>query len=48
MLPEGASLPEGISLVDSSSSRLVVKEEEEKIEKEEEVVELGVQLSSVI
>ena len=41
LLPEGASLPEGVPLVGSSSSRPVVKEEEEKTEKEEEVVELG-------
>ena len=41
LLPEGASVPEDIPLVGSSSSRLVVKEEGEKTEKEEEVVEVG-------
>ena len=41
LLPEGASLLEGVPLVDSSSSRPVVKEKEEKTEKEEEVIELG-------
>ena len=41
LLPKGASLPEGIPLDGSSSSRLVVKEGEEKTEKEEEVIELG-------
>jgi len=42
LLPEGASISEGIPLVgSSSSSRPVVTEEEEKTEKEEEVVEIG-------
>ena len=38
LLLEGASLPEGVPLVGSSSSHPMVKEEEEKTEKEEEVV----------
>ena len=41
MLPEGASIPEGIPLVGSFSSHPMVEEENEKIEKEEKVVELG-------
>ena len=41
LLPEGASISEGIPLVGPSSSRLVVEEKDEKAEKEEEVVELG-------
>ena len=41
LLPEGASVSEGIPLVGFSSSRPVVKEEEENTEKEEVVVELG-------
>ena len=41
LLLEGASVPEGIPLVGSSSSCPVVKEEEERAEREEEVVELG-------
>ena len=41
LLPEDASIPEGVPLVGSSSSHLVVKEEEEGTEKEEGVVELS-------
>ena len=41
LLPEGASIREGVPLVGLSSSRLVVEEEDEKTKKEEEVVELG-------
>ena len=41
LLPEGASISEGIPLVGPSSSRLVVEEKDEKAEKKEEVVELG-------
>ena len=41
MLPEGASISEGVPLVGSSSSHPMVEEEDEKIEKEEKVVELG-------
>ena len=39
--PEDASIPEGVPLVGSSSSRLVVEEEDKRAEKEEEVAELG-------
>ena len=39
--PEGALIPEGIPLVGTSSSRPTVEEEDEKAEKEEEVIELG-------
>ena len=41
LLPEGASILEGVPSVGPSSSRPVVEEEDEKAEKEEEVVELG-------
>ena len=41
LLPKGASILEGVPLVGSSSSRPMVKEGDEKTEKEEEVVELG-------
>ena len=41
LLPEDASIPEGVPLVGSSSSRPVVEEEDKRAEKEEEVVELG-------
>jgi len=41
LLLEGALLLKGVPLVSSSSSRPVVKEVEEKTEKEEEVIELG-------
>ena len=41
LLPEGASIPEGIPLVSPSSSRPVVEEKDEKAKKKEEVVELG-------
>ena len=41
MLPEGASIPEGVPLVGSFSSYPMVEEEDKKIEKEEKVVELG-------
>ena len=41
LLPEGASISEGVPLVGSSSSHPVVEEGDEKTEKEEEVVELG-------
>ena len=41
LLPEGASIPEGVPLVGSFSSHPMVEEENEKIEKEEKVVELG-------
>ena len=41
LLPEGASIPEGVPLVGSSSSRPVVEEGDEKTENEEEVVKLG-------
>ena len=41
MLPEGASIPESIPLVGSSSFRPAVDEKDERAKKEEEVVELG-------
>ena len=41
LLPEGASIPKGVPLVGSSSYCPVVEEEDEKAEKGEEVVELG-------
>ena len=41
LLPEGASVPEGIPLVGSSSSRPVVEEGEGKTEEAEEIVEVG-------
>ena len=41
LLPEGALIPEGIPLVSPSSSRPVVEEKNEKAEKKEKVVELG-------
>ena len=41
LLPEGASVPEGVPLAGPSSSHLVIEEEDElEVEKEEEVVEL--------
>ena len=41
LLPKGALLPKGVPLVGSFSSHPMVEEEEEKTEKEEEVIELG-------
>ena len=41
LLPKGASIPEGVPLVGSSSSCPVVEEGDVKTEKEEEVVKLG-------
>ena len=41
LLPEDASILEGIPLVGSSSFRPVVEEEDKRAKKEEEVVELG-------
>ena len=41
LLPECASIPEGVPLVSSFSSHPMVEEEDKKIEKEEKVVELG-------
>ena len=41
LLSEGASVPEGIPLVGSSSSRPVVEEGEEKTDEAEEIVEVG-------
>ena len=41
LLLKGASIPEGVPLVGSSSSRPVVEEKDKKAAKEEEVVQLG-------
>ena len=41
LLPEGASILEGVPLVGPFSSHPVVEEKKEKAEKEEEVIELG-------
>ena len=41
LLPEGASIPEGIPLVSPSSSRPMVEERDKKAKKKEEVVKLG-------
>ena len=41
LLLKGASIPEGVPLVGSSSSRPVVEEKDKKAAKEEKVVQLG-------
>ena len=41
LLPEGASIPEGVPLVSPSSSRPVVEERDEKAKKKEKVIKLG-------